>query len=330
MAARPTLKTVAQAVGVTANTVSLALRGSPLVAEKTKTAILAEARRQGYQHDAAAQALRCGRSRVITLAFGDIANPLFAIKIKLLAQQFAQAGYETLILNTDEAEETEVKAIRTALSRKVEGVVLCPCQKGREALELLHGQCVPCVLIGRQFDSPQEDAVVWDDRRGGYLATRRLLELGCRQPLYLTATPSISSARLRLEGFRQALAEAGMPENGLVREVSPLGDDLGRLLDTLPKETDGVFAFNDLLAWRLMCMLKRPLPVVGFDDIQSALAAPIPLSSIHSDLEEETRLTARLLLERIEQPERPLQTLVMPVSLTVRDARKNEKATGSR
>lgn len=55
MAARPTLKTVAQAVGVTANTVSLALRGSPLVAEKTKTAILAEARRQGYQHDAAAQ-----------------------------------------------------------------------------------------------------------------------------------------------------------------------------------------------------------------------------------------------------------------------------------
>lgn len=170
MAARPTLKTVAQAVGVTANTVSLALRGSPLVAEKTKTAILTEARRQGYQHDAAAQALRCGRSRVIALAFGDIANPLFAIKIKLLAQQFAQAGYETLILNTDEAEETEVKAIRTALSRKVEGVVLCPCQKGREALELLHGQCVSCVLIGRQFDSPQEDAVVWDDRRGGYLA----------------------------------------------------------------------------------------------------------------------------------------------------------------
>ena len=55
MAARPTLKTVAQAVGVTANTVSLALRGSPLVAEKTKAAILAEARRQGYQHDAAAQ-----------------------------------------------------------------------------------------------------------------------------------------------------------------------------------------------------------------------------------------------------------------------------------
>ena len=200
MAARPTLKTVAQAVGVTANTVSLALRGSPLVAEKTKTAILTEARRQGYQHDAAAQALRCGRSRVIALAFGDIANPLFAIKIKLLAQQFARAGYETLILNTDEAEETEVKAIRTALSRKVEGVVLCPCQKGREALELLHGQGVSCVLIGRQFDSPQEDAVVWDDRRGGYLATRRLLELGCRHPLYLTATPSISSARLRLEG----------------------------------------------------------------------------------------------------------------------------------
>ena len=77
-------------------------------------------------------------------------------------------------------------------------------------------------------------------------------------------------------------------------------------------------------------MQEPPLPVVGFDDIQSALAAPIPLSSIHSDLEEETRLTARLLLERIEQPERPLQTLVMPVSLTVRDARKNEKATGSR
>ncbi|MEA5014211.1 MAG: LacI family DNA-binding transcriptional regulator [Candidatus Limiplasma sp.] len=314
---RPTIKTIAAAIGVAPNTVSLSLRDSPLVAPDTKRRVLEEAARQGYQRDALAQSLRYGRSHTIALAFGDVGNPLFAIRIKLLAQVFRGHGYQTFILNTDEDPATEQAALRTAVERKVDGVVLCPCQENREALALLHRCGVPCVLLGRQFDPPLEDAVVWDDREGGRLATQWLLERGCRRIAHLTASQDISSARLRLLGYEEALRQGGLTADpALIKQVSPLGN-VKEALKGLPADCDGIFAFNDLLAWEAMA-LRPDLLFAGFDDIQARLRAPVKLTSIGADLEAEAREAAQALLRRIREPETPVNTAVLPVSLVQR------------
>jgi LacI family transcriptional regulator len=314
---RPTIKTIAAALGVASNTVSLALRDSSLVAPGTKRRVLEEASRQGYQRDALAQSLRYGHSHTIALAFGDVGNPLFAVRMKLLAQVFRGEGYQTFILNTDEDPTTEQAALRTAVERKVDGVVLCPCQENREALTLLHNCGMPCVLVGRQFDPPLEDAVVWDDREGGRLATQWLLTRGCIRIAHLTVSKDISSVRLRLAGYEDALREAGLPvELSLVKQVSPM-ENVEEALAGLPSDCDGIFAFNDLLAWEAMA-LRPGLPFVGFDDIQSRLRAPIRLASIGADLEAESREAARMLLRRIQEPGNPVETTVLPVSLVER------------
>ena len=98
----PTLKSIAQRVGMTANTVSLALRDSPLVAENTKARIQKAAEEMGYVQNAIAGSLRSGRTNTVAVVTGDIANPLFAAKIKALEHVLREEGYQIIIFNSDE------------------------------------------------------------------------------------------------------------------------------------------------------------------------------------------------------------------------------------
>ncbi|MDD3242462.1 MAG: LacI family DNA-binding transcriptional regulator [Eubacteriales bacterium] len=315
---RPTLKTIAQAVGVTANTVSLALRDSPLVAPATKERIREEARAQGYVHNVLAASLRSGRSRTVALAFGDIGNPLFAQKTKRLEAALRARGYQVMILNTNEDPAQEEAVLRLAIQRKADGVILCPCQQGREGPDLLRRHGVPCLLLGRQFSALQEDTLVWEDEQGGYLATRYLLQRGCRRIVYLSAPRCISSAWLRGQGYARALAQAGVAyDAALVRELSPMGRDAAAVLKTLDGGFDGVFAFNDLLAWESAGALPAGFPLVGFDHIAAALNVPFALPSVAADMEAEAQQAVALLLARIEQPDAPVTLHTLPVHLAL-------------
>lgn len=317
MKKRATIKTIAQAVHMTANTVSLALRGSELVAPKTREMILREAERQGYQRDALAGSLRSGASKTVALVFGDVANPLFAMRMKLLSKRLGAAGYQTILLNTDEDAAQEMTAMRSAVERRVDGVILCPCQQGREALDFLRTSGTPCVLLGRQFDEPAEDAVVWDDFEGGRLAAEYLLTAGCRRVLHLTVAQQISSARRRLEGYRAALETAGVPADMelVCRVDSPLGGGVTDALRRVSCAFDGVVAFSDLLALKAMRCLREPVHMIGFDNICGGMELPVALPSIAADMEGEAEKTVSLLLARMKNQDAPLQTLVLPVYL---------------
>lgn len=305
---RPTLKSIAEHTGLTTNTVSLALRNSPLVAPETKKRIKEAARELGYVHNVLAGSLRSGRSYTVAVVFGDVSNQLFAIKIGELETLLRKKGYQLLILNTYEDEAIELRAIKTAVSRHVDGVVLCPCQKSRESVAMLEQYGLPYVLSGRYFDDLSADSVVWDDKKGGYLAARHLLDRGCRRVLMLNGPSEISSARERAQGYRQALEEAGAPP--LIRSVSSLAGGVYEALDALRAEGadyDGLFAFSDLIAFEAACYLQErgaALPggvrMVGFDDILSHVRIPFGLSSVSADKKDEMACVVELLLDQIE------------------------------
>lgn len=314
---RPTIKTIAREANVTANTVSLALHDSPLVKPETKAMILKIARRQGYVPNVLAKSLRSGRSRFIALAFGDLSNPLFAMKTKKMEHELHERGYQVMILNTNEDPPRELQAVRTAITRKVDGVVLCPCLLGREALDMLQQYHIPCVLVGRNFDDGQEDSVVWDNVTGGYLATRHLIAHGCRRILHLRGPEALSTTRERLEGYTKALAEAGLPVESAL-QCTPRHGGVAEALAGIRVPYDGIFAFSDLLAWEAACHVREGVEIIGFDNIQSSLRVPFALSSIGANLDDETKFVVDLLLERIENPGKPTQRVVLPVYLVER------------
>lgn len=311
---KATIRTIAVEAGVAPNTVSLALRGSTLVSARTRERILKIAKAQAYIPNILAEALRSGKSRTIALIFGNLFNPLFAIKTQKIEHQLRVQGYQVLILNSNENEQQELEVVQTAIGRKVDGVVLCPSMKSREPLEVLKMHGVPCVLVGRNFDDHLEDAVVWDNIRGGRLATEYLLSRGCTNILHIAGPDHVSASKERLQGYRNALADARIPyRESLVVRPSVLAGTYAPVLQALEKEFDGVFAFSDLMLWEAASILLKPPIMVGFDDVLSFFAAPLYYPSIGANLDEETKAVTEMLLTRIEDPSLPPRKVVLPV-----------------
>lgn len=319
---RPTIKTIAQEIGVTANTVSLALRGSPRVTETTRARVLKAAKEQGYLQDMQASALRRGQSKIIALIFGDIANPLYTIKMKKLENVLRREGYQILIFNSEEVADPqrEYEVMRTAISRKIDGVVCTPSPRARKSLDLLARYGVPCILVGRYLDDDKEDCVVWDNVEGARIATRYLLENGCKRPLYLANdSDHISSERDRFYGFVSQMREYGMTEAEINRQCVFLhGMSMEKALMNPELSFDGVFAYRDQLAWEAATILPPDIRIIGYDNVQGNLQLPIRLPSIGADMDEEARLVADLLLSRIKQPDRLPIRKVLPVYLVER------------
>ena len=263
MSSAPTLKSIAQRVGTTANTVSLALRDSPLVAQATKARIQAAAREMGYVQNAIAGSLRSGRTNTIAVVMGDIANPPVRGQDQGAGARPARRGLPDHHLQFRRGSRPRGRGRAHghqpqggrggALPLRRTGGVLCGCSSAT---------AWPCVLCGRMDRSGDEDTVLWNDWRGGYLAASHLLSCGCRRIAWLGVTQRISSARDRKNGYLDALREAGVePDPALVAEASPTGGDVGRVLaPLLERGADAICAFSDLIAWEAACYFRGHRP----------------------------------------------------------------------
>lgn len=323
---QPTLKSIAERCNVTANTVSLALRDSPLVIETTKARIRQVAREMGYVPNVLAGSLRSGKSNTVAILFGDISNLLFAQRIKDLERELRLRNHQLLILNTDENPESEMQAIRTAAAHQVDGIILCPCQHDRTNIEMLRELRMPYVLLGREFAGCSDDAVVWDDEEGARLATGHLIETGRRSIVFLNVPEYISSAKLRRRGYENAMRQAGLTPVTLSTSsvTNPISTTLMPLIDgQIP--CDGLFVFSDLMALEsCSCLIRHgvripeDISVIGFDDILSNVCLPFELSSVACNRLDEAAHTVKVLLDRINNPDLPQQFVRLPVELIVR------------
>lgn len=309
-----TIKTIAEEAQVTANTVSLALRNSPRINEKTKERILKIAEKQGYVPNTMAESLRLGHSKLIALVFGDIANPLFAIKTRKIEEILRKKGYQAMITDTNENLQNEIDAVRGAIGRKVDGIVLCPCQKGRDALDMMEKYKIPCVLVGRSMGDNKEDTVVWDNYQGGKIATQYLISLGCKRILCLLGPKEISTSFDRQKGYLDALEEAGLKSDAELQiQVDP--DDFETVLKKMEGKYDGIFTFSDPYAWRAFIILGNKVPIIGFDNVKTSMSLPIDLPSIAADLDQEAEYIVDLLLKRIDDYDRPVTERIIPVNI---------------
>jgi len=329
---RVTLKDIAERTGYTANTISRALKDKDDIAVETRKRIQETAREMGYISDSIAGALRTGQTSTIAVVLGDISNPHFAIIAREIELSARKHHYSTIILNSDEDAAIESEVLHLALSRMVDGIIICPTQKNQDNLDFLRRQRVPFMLIGRHFPGVKVESVVCDDLKGGRLATEHLLSRGHRRILFLNGPSQISSAREREEGYRTALAQAGVPyDRRLVREIPIVASDCRRIiyqvLDAGVPFT-AVIAFSDLIAWEAMYALQkrglenpRDYAIVGFDNIQSKFFFPFPLTSVGTSKSTMARRAFNLLLRRLNTGTEPdVWKHVLDTTLVVRES----------
>lgn len=289
-----TLKDIAQCAGYSVNTVSRALRDKDDIAPETREKIKQIAMEMGHVNNSLAASLRLGYTNTIAVILGDVSNPHFAIMMKEIEGHARQQGYTSFLLNSNEDEELELAAIKTALNKSVDGIILCPTQKSCKNIKYLQATGIPFVLIGRKCADMDLSYVVCNDEMGGYQATRELLDKGHRDILMLNGPDYISSASERLAGYRRAFAEAGVPvKETLIREVNALaGGSCEQVLQELEAEQahyTAIFAFSDMIAWEAWSSLRKrgvripeDCSLIGFDHIQSRLQLPFALTSVSS------------------------------------------------
>lgn len=288
-----TLKDVAEKTGYSVNTVSRALRGKDDISEATVDRIKKAAKEMGYINNTIASSLRLGYTNTIAVILGDISNPHFAIMTKEIENYARQHGYSAFLLNTNEDSENELRAIKNAINKNVDGIIICPVQENEDNTRFLIESGVPFIQIGRKSTLPEVNYVICDDVMGGYQATDYLLKMGHQKILFLNAPSYISSARERQEGYCKAYKEHGLEyDPNMIREISVADSNVSAVMEQVCEEKldfTAIFGFSDSVAWEAWTWLHKcgkrvpeDYSLIGFDHIQSKMAIPFQLTTIGS------------------------------------------------
>lgn len=330
------IKDIAKVAGVSHSTVSRALSDSPLVNAETKARIQSLAREMGYSPDARARSLVMGQTRTVGVVVTTITDPFVAEVVQGIESAAHDQGYNVLLCSSNAKPEREIAAVEMLRSKRVDGVIVTSSRVGALYLEHLQRIGVPIVLINshRENGGRYTYSVSVDNQHGGHLATSHLIRLGHRRIAYLSRPSDYRSNLERQAGYRQALAEAGIPfDPALVVPGSgrvDAGERALPLLMELEELPSAVFCYNDLTAVGLLRAAREAglsipgdLAVVGFDDILLASYVSPPLTTISQPKAHMGRLALEMALT-LMATEDPIQEgisdIVVQGQLIVRES----------
>lgn len=300
------IKDVAKHAGVSIGTVSNALNRPDRVSPDTRDRVLTAIETLGYVRSDSARQLRSGASRIIAMLALDMTNPFF-VNVARGAEQVA-VGEDLGVMLCNRGQEDKAERLYLSLfaEQRVRGVLITPTDESLPAGLRRHR--IPYVLVDRVIDGDPASSVSVDDVAGGTLAVRHLIEAGNTQIAYVSGSMDLAQCRDRQTGALHAIAGAGLPADSLttLRAAAldvPAGRDAGARLLGLPDRPTAVFCANDLLALGVLQSLfaagvrvPEDIAIVGYDDIEFAAAAAVPLTSVRQPAQLMGRTAADLLI----------------------------------
>ena len=305
------IREVAAHAGVSVATVSNVLNRPEIVAQATRDRVSAAIRDLGFVRNESARQLRAGHSRTIGLVVLDVANPFFTDLARGVEDEVSKAGLAVILCNSDDQERKEKRYLELLEEHRVAGVLITPVAGTGSRLARLQKRGTPVVLVDSRSPSRGQCSVAVDDVLGGDLAVSHLLAAGHERIVYVSGPPAIRQVADRHEGALRALAREGRPPGSLlVLDAGSLnvagGQKAGAEIAALPAadRPTAVFCVNDLTALGFLQEMTRnrirvpeDISIVGYDDIDFAAAAAVPLTSVRQPRQQLGRTAARMLIE---------------------------------
>jgi DNA-binding LacI/PurR family transcriptional regulator len=332
-----TLESVAAAAGVSRATASRAMRGSARVSDETRDRVRAIAQSLAYVPNAAARSLVTRRSDTVAFVVCEpeekfFSDPFFAAVLKG-AHRVVAAHRLQLVFVVVATDEDRDQLERFASGGHLDAAMFASLHGSEDMPARLAALGLPVVLAGRSLDPGAAGLPVVDvdNAQGAGVATQRLVERGCTRIATITGPTDMAGAMDRLEGWRSAMAAAGLApadEDVVTGDYTVEGGyrAMLALLDREPR-VDGVFAASDLMAaGALRAIAERGLSVpddvavVGFDDIPLAEATSPPLTTVHQSTEELGRRMAQAVVASLDGGEPPPPHVRLPTELVVRSS----------
>jgi LacI family transcriptional regulator len=326
---RVTIQDVADAAGVSRQTVSRAINELGEISPETRAQVLRIAEEMGYRPSSIARGLATQRTGTLGLIVPDVANPFFSEVARGAEHQAYAKGYNVFLCNTDEDPQREVAVLRSLEDKRVDGVVLCSSRLDEATLRASLTRHSSVVLINRQLRGNDFGAVLIDDKMGGQTMTWHLLNAGHQAIGFLAGPPASRSGRKRVEGYFAALTDADTPHNpDWLRPCAPTvvgGQEATRALLTCHPEVTALFCYNDLVAvgalqaaHELGRAVPADLAIVGFDDIPLAALVTPPLTTCRVCRYDIGAQAMAMLLERIAGCTDECQRIMVEPELIIR------------
>ncbi len=306
----PGVKDVASAAGVSLGTVSNVLNRPDRVSAGTRSRVEQAMVDLGFVRNESARQLRAGRSRVLAYVVLDVGNPFFTDVAGGIEGAAEAAGLSVFLCNSDQRAARERDYLDHLEQQRVQGILVTPVDPDSPRLTEVASRGTPVVVVDRTRQDDLLCSVGVDDRHGGRVAVEHLVDLGHERVAFVGGPIDLGQVRDRLAGAREAWADAGLPADDLTTVVTTAltvgeGRAAGERLAGVPRSRRPTAAFcaNDLLALGLLQQaiagghrVPEELAIVGYDDIEFAAAAAVPLTSVRQPRRELGRTATDLLL----------------------------------
>jgi LacI family transcriptional regulator len=319
---RPTQSDVAQVAGVSRATVSYIINEKSekqlSITEATRQRVLEAVTKLGYEPDARARSLRSGGTNTIGLLLPDTHNPHYWEIVQGLEDELQLAGYNLLLSSTAVNPDRERQILTALLRRRIDALIMTISfvEQSQQILDTLLSRNYPVVTLGNT--SFNADAVMTTYRRATREIMAHLLRLGHRRIGFVFGVGSPDLGTNRIQVYRESLENAGISVDESLIDFCGISIEDGyqatlRLLSREPRPT-ALLVINDWLAIGALraaaeksLQVPHDLSITSFDDTEIASYLYPPLTSVRSAGQEIGRQAAKLVLERIQDPQRPLR-----------------------
>lgn len=326
------LKDLAEKLGVSAATVSRALRNSPEVGTEMKRRIKALAQEMNYHPNPFAQSLRKESTHLIGVIAPNQVTHFFAAVLDGIEDCALQHGYFVIPANSHESHLQEEGAIDNFISLHVEGIISCIAQDTTNYswYNKLYDMEVPVVFFARTCLSDKFSQVVSDDTAGAYEATRHLIDEGCKRIAFLGGPNHLDMVRRRKHGYLEALKDTKMPvdRNLVINGNIDFAEARASTLELLEKKDrpDAILALNNILTFAAFDAIKstqfsipNDVAIMGFSDDDVATFVTPNVSVIKDQAHQQGREAFELLLRHINGDKNQYQKIV-PMILKIRES----------
>ncbi|MBM7518685.1 LacI family DNA-binding transcriptional regulator [Nocardioides nitrophenolicus] len=322
------VKDVASAAGVSVGTVSNVLNRPEKVSPATLEHVQEVIAELGFVRNDAARQLRAGTNRAVGMVVLDVRNPFFTDVARGVELSLGEHRRPLILGSSGQDAQRESTYLDLFEEQRVSGLLITPVGKVLPRLRRLRERGTAVVVVDRRTGSREFSSVAVDDLRGGRLAARHLLDSGRRRLALLGGPRGLSQVKHRLRGAQEAVDAVAGARLDFV-ETATMDAAAGRQgaeqLMSGSRRPDAIFAANDLIALGVLqaltlAGLRVPddVAILGYDDIDFAASAAIPLSSVRQPREEMGAVATGLLLDAIADPTAQVRDIVLEPELVVR------------
>ncbi|MEZ8824058.1 substrate-binding domain-containing protein [Vibrio amylolyticus] len=321
---RPTLQDIADKIGITKMTVSRYMRNPESVAVKTREKIAKVIEEVGYIQNRAPAMLSKSSSKAIGILLPSLSNQVFASFAEGIEAVTKVNGYETLIAHIGYSPEEEERKVASLLSYQVDGLIFTETQHTQRTLKMIKTAGVPVVETMELPENAIDMVVGLDHKKASYTVVKQMIDAGKTNIAYFGARLD-SRTQLRMDGYQQAMKEAGLTPNCILTEAHSnytLGGELLAQALTQTPNLDGVFCTNDDIAIGAMMYAQshgidvpNQLSVVGYNALDIGQAITPKLTSVDSPRYEIGKKSAELLIDALAG--KPSEQKVFDLGFTI-------------